>query len=340
LTVLDRELKRAPGQVIVQYVPHAFGHNAMNLAFSAWLFGHGNYDISIMFHEVGCSISLGQPLRRSVQGAVHRVMALLAARHATRVFVATPAWAKLLKPLLRKGQSVSWLPVPSNIPLADDPDGIARLRKRYAPRGGALLGHFGTFETSIATTLFQCLPIVLREDRATCALLLGRGGEVMRDLLVRRHSELADRIHATGALGAEDLSRHLSACDVMVQPYSDGITSRRGTLMACLAHGRPVLSTVGQLSEPLWSETEALVCVPVNDVAALTSELTRVLNDSAKRRCMRDAAAKLYTQYFDLKHTITRLRETNCEDQARPHEPTMSELPELCEPTDIHSPPA
>ena len=41
LAVLGRELKRTPGQVIVQYVPHAFGYNAMNLAFSAWLFAHG-----------------------------------------------------------------------------------------------------------------------------------------------------------------------------------------------------------------------------------------------------------------------------------------------------------
>jgi len=338
LSVLGRELKRTPGQVIVQYVPHAFGYNAMNLAFSAWLFAHGKYDISIMFHEVACPISLEQPLGRSIQGAVHRVMALLVARHATRVFVATPAWAKLLKPVLRKGQSVSWLPVPSNIPVVDDSDGIASLRKRYAPRGGALLGHFGTFETSIATMLSRSLSVVLCEDRVSSALLIGRGGEVIGDLLVRKNPELADRIQATGAIGAADLSRHLSACDVMVQPYPDGITSRRGTLMACLAHGRPVVSTVGQLSEPLWSATDALVCVPVNDVAALTSELQRVLNDSGKRWRMTTAAAKLYSHCFDLRHTIAGLRGIDGEEQATRHERATNPVAELSEP--IHSPPS
>jgi hypothetical protein len=31
---------------------------------------------------------------------------------------------------------------------------------------------------------------------------------------------------ATGKLGCYDLSLHLSACDLMIQPYPDGITTR------------------------------------------------------------------------------------------------------------------
>ena len=44
-------------------------------------------------------------------------------------------------------------------------------------------------------------------------------------------------------LANEEVSVHLSACDLMIQPYPDGISARRTSAMAALAHERPVVTT-------------------------------------------------------------------------------------------------
>ena len=61
-------------------------------------------------------------------------------------------------------------------------------------------------------------------------------------------------MHAAGYLSPAELSAHIAACDLFVQPYPDGITSRRTSAMACLSRARPVVTTTGHLTEPLWAE--------------------------------------------------------------------------------------
>src|SRR5207253_1147370 len=87
------------------------------------------------------------------------------------------------------------------------------------------------------------------------------------------------RVAAPGGQVAEELSVHLAACDVFVQPYEGGISSRNSSLMACLAHGRPVVATAGRLTEPLWAESAAAVLVPEHDPSALASTVLRLLQD-------------------------------------------------------------
>ena len=58
-------------------------------------------------------------------------------------------------------------------------------------------------------------------------------------------NDLSERVHWTGFLPAQRVSANLVAADLMVMPYQDGVSLRRGTLMAILAHGRPLLTTTG-----------------------------------------------------------------------------------------------
>jgi len=118
---------------------------------------------------------------------------------------------------------------------------------------------------------------------------------------------MADRVHATGPLDAADLSLHLSACDVMLQPYIDGVSSRRTGTIVALAHGIPVVTTSGRLTEP-WAASEAVALAPAADVSALVAATKRLLPDAKARSRMSAAARMLYEKRFDLKHIITTLR--------------------------------
>src|SRR2546425_10254800 len=75
-------------------------------------------------------------------------------------------------------------------------------RAAYAPAQGFLVGHFGTYGCPIEELLMALVPQLLRMNSAGAVLLLGRGSTTQRDAILRRHPDLATRVHATGALEA------------------------------------------------------------------------------------------------------------------------------------------
>ena len=311
LVALGHRLEAAgPGQILVQYVPQGFGMKGMNLPLCLWLLARRRAGVSVMFHEVAVAVVWRQPLRHSVIGIVNRAMAFAITRAARRCFVATPHWETLLRPFAPAGIAITWLPVPSNVPVVDDPAGVRAIRKTLMVEGSMILGHFGTArEDWIAERLAVVVLPLLRERPGVAFLLLGRDSLELRARLLAGAPELRDRIQASGPLGSSDLSRHLSACDVMLQPYGDGVSTRRTSVMAALAHRRPVLTTTGFVTEPLWEQTASVALAAVDDAAAMSALLARLMDDAGQRARLGAAAGALYAQRFDIAHTIAALRE-------------------------------
>ena len=313
LAALNAQLKKfpAPHRILVQYVPQAFGWKGMNLPFCVWLRSRRKDAVWVMFHEVYFPLRWKQSLSHNILGAATRLMASLVASAAKRKFVSIPAWMPLLESGGAKESSLSWLPVPSSIPVIDDPAGIAAVRARYAPaRDGYLVGHFGTYGGYIAEMLKGVVPPLLSKRTDCAVLLLGRGGEIVRDDLTAQHPDLKTRVHATGALPVEDISLSLSACDVLIQPFVDGVSSRRTSLMAGLAHALPIVTTTGALTESVWAESRAVALFRVGDLEGMVAAADRLLDDATERARLGAAASALYQERFDIRHTIASLRES------------------------------
>ena len=51
------------------------------------------------------------------------------------------------------------------------------------------------------------------------------------------HRDLHSRAWASGRLSRADVAAALRACDLLLQPYPDGVTTRRTSVMAGLANG-------------------------------------------------------------------------------------------------------
>jgi len=139
-------------------------------------------------------------------------------------------------------------------------------------------------------------------------LLLGANGPSYRDALLARHPEWAARVHATGFLDGPVLAAHLGVCDVMVQPYPDGVTSRRTSVMACLSQGRAVVTTAGRLTEPLWHASDAVTLAGVDDPAGLADSVVRLLADAGARERLGSRARQLYADTFSVERVVTALR--------------------------------
>jgi glycosyltransferase involved in cell wall biosynthesis len=306
--LLDRYLDTLPQprRLLVQYVPHAFGWKAANVPFCLWLRSRRRDALWIMFHEVAYPRDAENSLAENALSVVTRWMAATAGRAAERIFVSIPAWQPLLESMIGTGRSIQWMPVPSNVPFVGDLAGTALVRSRVG-QGHPLVGHVGTYGRLIRPMLRACLPGLLATTDCRF-LLLGRRGNEFRDELVADHPELGGRIVAPGEQSLDELSRHVSACDVMLQPYPDGITSRRTSVMVSLSHGRPAVTTFGHLSEPFWTDCGAVVLVPANEPAALADATASLMADPLRLRDLSARGRALYSEEFDLVHTIDRLR--------------------------------
>jgi len=294
-------------RLLVQYVPHAFGYKAMNLPFCLWLTSLRRMRVWVMFHEVAFPLSWRQPLKHNILGCVTRVMAWLVRRAAERTFVSTPAWGELLQRLQRK--PVEWLPIPSNLPDCVAPEQVAEVRGRLERGPGSiLLGHFGTFGSHIAPLLARVLPPLLLADGRRQAVLVGRRSLEFARRFQSEHPTVADRVVATGEVSLSEAAACLAACDVLLQPYPDGVTSRFTTLMAGLALGRPVVTTTGRLSEPFWHESGAVALAPASDPGRFVEQVERLLASDEQRSSLAARGRSVYRERFSVERVIATLR--------------------------------
>jgi glycosyltransferase involved in cell wall biosynthesis len=310
---LELEHHSAPRRLLVQWVPHGYGYRSMNLAFCGWLWmrarRHGD-QVELIVHEPNLPFR-ARALRQNAAALVHRVMAILLLRAAFRVWITIPDWERRLRPYaLGRRLPFRWLPIFSNVPTARDPERVRTVRRQYVAGDQLLIGHFGTFGPNI-TTLLEPILLAVARLPGLMILLMGHGSEQYRQNLIRKEPQLANLVRATGKLPAEQLSYHLSACDVMIQPYPDGVSSRRGSFMAGLSHGKPIVTTQGELSEPLWSHTNAAVVVPVGDTEACVNCVRRLCDDAVERERVATAALELYRERFDISHAVAALRQAD-----------------------------
>ncbi len=309
-----RELDRFPGprHLLVQWVPHGFGYKSMNLPFCLWLWGrskHHHDQINLMVHEPFLQFLPGR-WRQNAAATVHRLMTLVLLGAAQKVCLSTPTWEPMLRPYdWGRHRDYKWLPLPSNVPIANDSQGIAAIRKQYAGEG-LLLGHFGTFNPAITPMLSAIVPPLLRRSNRASLLLIGGGSRAFRELLIRERPELDCRVHAAGQIDARDphLSLHLGACDVLLQPYPDGVTTRRTTIMAALAHGLATVTTTGELTEPLWRNSGAVALAPAYDSEAFVELTLEILGSAEKRASLGAMGREFYQGNFDIRHIVELLR--------------------------------
>jgi glycosyltransferase involved in cell wall biosynthesis len=309
LIKLNRALNRLPRpyRVLVQYVPHAFGWKAMNVPFCWWL-SRRLEPVWIMFHEVAFPLSRHQPLAHNFLGLVNRLMVRLVTRQAERILVTIPAWESLLPRSPNVRRRVTWLPVPSNIPTIVAPEKVADTRRHVASADEIVIGHFGTYGPHIAPTLERLLPPLLGKHSRRRALLMGNGSDRFASLLQEENPALRGQISATGSLGPEQMAIHLAACDCLLQPLADGVSSRRTSVMAGLALGLPIVTNTGPLTDPVWENTDSVVLAASPSPACLLDAMEGLLKAPQRLTALRQRAANFYQRNFALSRTIKVLR--------------------------------
>ncbi len=312
LARLDRMLDRFPGprRLLVQYVPHGFGWKAMNVGFAAWVASRRlrrRDDVRVMFHEVAFPW-VRSPLRHNLIAAVNRAMAAVLIRACTTAYVSIPGWEPLLRRLGAGRVPIAWTPVPSNVP-DEAPAAAVAARRVELTRGEPsprVVCHFGTYGPTITRTLAPLLRELLDRRPDVRVLLLGAGGDRWRVELADGRADWSARVVAPGGLPDPIVAEYLRACDLVLQPYPDGASGRRGTLMAALANGVPVVTTLGALSEPIWAEG-AVAAAPAGDPDRLARLALDLLDHPDRLAELGRAGRRLYEERFAIGRTVETL---------------------------------
>jgi glycosyltransferase involved in cell wall biosynthesis len=182
------------------------------------------------------------------------------------------------------------IPIGSNIPVAPPPGyAPAAWREQHGvPNDAMLVAYFGLLSPSKGADLL--VEAIAQLATPWRLLLIGGGATAPQDVA---HAEavrarvaalgLADRLVETGHLAAPEVSAALLAADLVALPFRDGASFRRGSLLAALAHGRPLVTTTPADPNDAALLAPAALLVPPGSPGALASALARLAADPEAR---------------------------------------------------------
>ena len=108
---------------------------------------------------------------------------------------------------------------------------------------------------------------------------------------------LTNMVLWTGYTPQPEVSANLLASDICVLPYRDGASFRRGSFMAALAHGLPIVSTRPRVDVPELRHGENILLVPPDAPLALAEAIARLAGDANLRRRLGEGAARLAQEF-------------------------------------------
>jgi glycosyltransferase involved in cell wall biosynthesis len=307
---LSARLDRDPAsRLLVEYVPSVFGRRGTNVPFCRWLRSRRNAggDVRVMFHEP--YLYLRWRPDHIVTAFTQRAMAAILLDAATHVYLSTDTWRRYLGHFRADAvQRAVTLPIPSAIPCVDSADAVQATRRAMTGIATHLVGHFGSYGHHVAPLLRRALNDLLSADLHVAALCTGAGSDSFAERMIAERPMLRGRLFATGRAPAREISVHLQACDLLLQPFPDGVTTRRTSVMAGLANGRAVVTADGALTEEIWRATGSVALVPSDDTAALVETARELLADTNVRASLAARGSATYASHFALRHTIAALR--------------------------------
>lgn len=308
---MGRALNRVHGPriLLLQWVPHGFGRRSMNLGFCLWLWRRVRFRgdaLEVIVHEP--FLSDIRNVRQRLVALAHRIMIAIIFNAARRVHVSIPSWRDSAERFaFGRALGFETVPITPGIAPVNDPSAVEQVHLKLAGPG-RLVAHFGACTGAMLPMLERVVPSLLRETPDARFMLIGSESDAARKVLMRLAPDVADRVVATGPLSDGEVSVHIQAADLLIQPYPDGVSSRRTSTTAALRHGACVVTTSGHLTESFWSEDGAVALEPVQDVASLVKRAKALLVDDLQRAEMGMRARELYEQRFSVEQLAAAFR--------------------------------
>jgi glycosyltransferase involved in cell wall biosynthesis len=277
-----------PSWILLQYNPHSYGRSGFAPSLVRDLRRvryRSRAPLLVMVHEAWTEMT---DAKSTLVGGWQRAQLRALLRLADGVMTSTETLAR------RIGGCAVHVPVAANItPISTSP-GAAR--ERLGLNGRLAVTLFGRGHPSRALDHAEAAIAALADAHGKDQLMvlnLGAGAPRLRlphGVAVRN----------PGRLEADELSIHMWASDLVLLPFSDGVSTRRGTLMTALAHGRPVLGLRGCNTDAVLADApDALALTPAGDPHAFSRAAVELASNPGRLHALGHAGRRLYESRFD-----------------------------------------
>jgi glycosyltransferase involved in cell wall biosynthesis len=241
--------------LIVQYNPFSFGPRGFSPKLVPAL-REVAIPIAVNFHETYVPL---WPWPYTAMRVWQYPQFAFLVRASRRHFVSTERWVPQVRRWTKKPSFV--LPVGPNLPRSELTKTEARA-KLGLPADGLILGVFGFSHGSKRTDwVGAAARRIHARHPQTRILSVGQIGEKLATVCG------PVPIDCHPSLPGAEVSVRLRAMDLFLAPLTDGISTRRGSIIAAFQHGLPVCSTVRAHSDQLLRDlaSPALSLVPADD---------------------------------------------------------------------------
>ncbi len=281
--------------VLWQYVPHMYGRGGVNLGL-ARVFREfrtaGRRQVALV-HEIAAPFSWWP--HRSWYALAHRMMWRALASSADGLGISTAGWLEKLRATMERPDRLFLAPSPSNLPVLPVEANHREKWRAGLGLGSArrVLGYFGTVGAGKQFEwVVRAWQMAREREPATALVVVGAKPALALN------AEEARWFRGLGYLEEAEASAALQAIDLLVLPFVDGVSERRSSFMAGLAHGCPVVTTLGPATGSTLRGSVFFrgVAVDCPELSAATSSL---VSDEVECRRLGKAARTAYLEGYD-----------------------------------------
>lgn len=282
----------AVDRVVVQYNPFGFGPRGFNpwlpLALARL---RKHLHLTLMFHEtyVPCE-SAAQFVMRLWQIPQFYLLS----RMAGSIYVSCSRWQSAVR--RATGRDAVLLPVGSNVARSSLSREEARERLGIG-KSAIVLGVFGSAHPSrLIDWIGRAAATVASRTPETVLIYIGADGGRLRDVVAP-----GIRFLDCGLLEGRVVGDCLMAVDLLLAPFVDGLSTRRGSVAAAFQHGIPVASTSAVWTDRiLIGQEEKLVFLsPVEDGSNAFASMVSAISGRISLPDSRQAVLRsFYEDYF------------------------------------------
>jgi glycosyltransferase involved in cell wall biosynthesis len=277
--------------VVMQFTPLLFnnGRTDSEALLNFWAHCSRNWTTSLVVHETYFRV-WWHP-QSWIKGTLEKALLRKMVEQAHFVFTASQP---LLEEMRRWGSNnsrKSHLLIGSNFPYAE----VQRTKAR---------SRFGIPSDEVILLLFgggNSLKWMTPHVHATDALLRAEGVKASWVLL----GGIPDSwfrfrlpVVSPGRLSAEELSFRLQASDVFLMPHYAGLSAKRGTLMAAMQHGLPVIGTETPMTDAMWRQLQGIILHPRRDSIRFSRSVLDLARNGEARLAMGESNQDFFNRFF------------------------------------------
>jgi glycosyltransferase involved in cell wall biosynthesis len=186
------------------------------------------------------------------------------------------------------------LPVGSNIPFVTISRDEARSQLNIA-KSTIVLGLFGNArQPEVVELMVRSAETVAKSGTDTLLLYIGKDAASVK-------SHIGDlKLLDLGPLGAEAVSRALTAVDIYLCAYNDGVSTRRGSFMAGLQHGCAIVGNLGRHTDDNLKEADgrAFLLAEVGDPSQYIDHVVQLARNTEARHLLSSNARTMYESNY------------------------------------------